>query len=361
MNADNNGRSSLSLACPACGSQQRYTPSTTSLTCTACGASSPITASGDLSIVERSWDSWMTSEGGTDITNLAGVVLTCEGCHATVESTELASVCQFCRGHLVPVSAPAGVVTPTGILPFGIDRQQAAAAFNAWVIDRRVGIDELRSINAAESFTSTYLPLWTFSGTATTEYEGRRGTRRPVLLRDDQVATETDWTDVAGSVSTPITNHVVEAQDISVVQQRLVREVGLAGAVPFQPEYLAGHTAARYEVDPPGALATLRRKVEKRVIPMAVRAAIAGDETQVTSTRTSYTDLRFALILAPVWVLTYIAAGRTWMVLVDGRSGRVEGEYPIDSVKFTLVLLKLVGKFLLAALAVIAVLYALNR
>lgn len=63
---------------------------------------------------------------------------------------------------------------------------------SAWVTSHHLGIDELTTINAAESFTSTYLPLWSFSATATTTYEGRRGHREPVLLPGDRVELHTE-------------------------------------------------------------------------------------------------------------------------------------------------------------------------
>jgi len=53
-------------------------------------------------------------------------------------------------------------------------------------------------------------------------------------------------------------------------------------------------------------------------------------------------------------VLTYIAGGKTWMVLVDGRTGQVEGEYPIDRVKFTLLVFKWIAIFVLGFVALIS-------
>lgn len=346
--------STLELACPTCASQLRFAPGTTHLTCVRCGTTTAIEVRTGPALVEQPYDEWERDNDGRQVSSLGGVVLTCEGCHATTESAALASICQFCRGHLVPVTQPDGVVPPSGVLPFLIDRRQAADAFVAWVNDRDVGVDELKNVNAAESFTSTYLPLWTFSATATTAYEGQRGIRKAVRLDDGRVELRADWHDVSGSVDTPVASHVVEGRDLGIGQSRIVRKLDLTATVPFQPEYLAGHTATRYDVDPAAAFDEVRRKVEKKRVRNDVRDDIGGDETRIESTTTTYSDVRFALLLAPLWVLTYIAGGKTWMVLVDGRTGQVEGEYPIDRVKFTLLVFKWIAIFVLGFVALIS-------
>lgn len=350
----------LDLTCPTCASPLRSAPGTTDLTCARCGTTTAIEVRTGPARVEQPYDAWERDNGARQVSSLGAVVMTCDGCHAVTESAALASICPFCRGHLVPVAQPDGVVSPSGLLPFLIDRRQAADTFVAWVNDQQVGIDELKDVDAAESFTSTYLPLWTISATATTAYEGQQGIRKPVRLDDGRVELRADWHDVSGSVDTPIESHVVEGRDLGIGQSRIVRKLDLAATVPFQPEYLAGHTATRYDVDPAGAFEEVRRKVEKKRVPHDVRDAIGGDESRIVSATTTYSDVRFALLLAPLWVLTYVAAGKTWMVLVDGRTGQVEGEYPVDRLKFTLLVLRWVAVLVLGFCAFIWVLSKLN-
>ena len=123
-------RVALMLACPACRSQQ-HESGTKSLACAACGARTAILERTGATLVEQPYDDGVHGNAGRQVTSLGGVVMRCEGCHATTEMVELASVCQFCRGHLVQVTSPDGVVPPSGVLPFLLDRSQAADAFTA--------------------------------------------------------------------------------------------------------------------------------------------------------------------------------------------------------------------------------------
>lgn len=130
---------------------------------------------------------------------------------------------------------------------------------------------------------------------------------------------------------------------LSVVRGRLVKNRELEGTVPFQPEYPAGHTATRYDRDPASAFEEVRRWAEEKRTPKEVRNHIGGDRTNVRSALTGYSDVRFALIVAPLWVLTYIADGKTWQVLVDGRTGEVAGQFPVDGGKLARLLLTWLG------------------
>lgn len=53
----------------------------------------------------------------------------------------------------------------------------------------------------------------------------------------------------------------------------------------------------------------------------------------------------------------YIAAGKTWQVLVDGRTG----EFPVDGGKLARLLLTSLGKLTLVVVGLVAVVYFLNR
>ena len=68
--------------------------------------------------------------------------------------------------------------------------------------------------------------------------------------------------------------------------------------------------------------------------------------------QTQYADVMFKLMLLPVWIACYIYAGKTYQIMVNGRTGKVVGERPYSKVKIALAILA--G---LVALALVAVLY----
>ena len=88
----------------------------------------------------------------------------------------------------------------------------------------------------------------------------------------------------------------------------------LAQAQAFDPQYLAGYTALRYDVDPDTGLVTAKGEMED-VIRDDCRHDIGGDEQRVSSMSVQYAALMFKLMLLPLWIASYIYAGKTYQVL----------------------------------------------
>jgi hypothetical protein len=87
------------------------------------------------------------------------------------------------------------------------------------------------------------------------------------------------------------------------------------------------------------------------VIEDDCRHDIGGDEQRVDSVDTEYRDVMFKLMLLPVWIACYLHAGKTYNILVNGRTGEVAGERPYSVAKIVAAVL--------AALIVIAAIVTL--
>jgi hypothetical protein len=72
------------------------------------------------------------------------------------------------------------------------------------------------------------------------------------------------------------------------------------------------------------------------VIEQDCRHDIGGDEQRVTSVDTRYSDITFKLVLLPVWIACYLHGGRTWQVLINGRTGEVIGQRPYSAIKIAI-------------------------
>ena len=108
----------------------------------------------------------------------------------------------------------------------------------------------------------------------------------------------------------------------------------LADAVPYQPEYLAGYAALRYDVDPDDGSAVARDKM-RDVIRTDCKRDIGGDEQRVSSMDITYSQAMFKLLLMPLWIATYLYGGKTFQVMVNANTGEVVGERPYSWLKIT--------------------------
>jgi hypothetical protein len=71
-------------------------------------------------------------------------------------------------------------------------------------------------------------------------------------------------------------------------------------------------------------------------IEQDVRAAIGGDEQQISSLETEYSNAMFRHLLLPVWIGAYRFQDKAYQVVVNARTGEVQGERPFSVAKIAL-------------------------
>jgi LSD1 subclass zinc finger protein len=334
----------LSVACKSCGSQMHYRPGTTNLKCQACGAEQAIETT--ETIDEHSYDQWAATAADKRVATIGKQVVKCQGCGATTETDQLSGACQFCAGALLPVSQPEGLIAPEAVLPFGIVKKDANAAFIKWVRSRWFAPNALKKVGTTEAIKGTYVPHWTYDASTWTHYTGERGehyytteTRTVNGRRETHRVQHTRWRPASGSVSRSFDDVLVPAS--TLIPPMKLNEMGpwtLAQAQPFDPHYLAGYTAVRYDVDPDTGLGRAKSEMEN-VIHIDCCADIGGDEQKVTTMKVQYADLMFKLLLLPIWIASYIYAGKTYQVLINANTAEVIGDRPYSKVKIAFAIL----------------------
>ena len=336
----------LHTVCPTCGSQVGYAPGTTSLRCQSCGGTVDIEAV-DATIEEHDYDAWQARHGTVEVASLAEHVLQCQNCGATTETKDIAGTCQFCSGTLIALGHPEGLMRPEGVVPFGVDKRGAQDAFGKWVTSRWFAPTALKKVNSTEGLAGTYVPHWTYDAQTETDYRGQRGEYYYVTVTDrvpngnggtktvTRQERRTRWYPARGHVARFFDDVVVPAS--TRLDDDRLEKMGpwqLADAVPYQPEYLAGYAALRYDVDPDDGSAVARDKM-RDVIRTDCKRDIGGDEQRVSSMDITYSQAMFKLLLMPLWIATYLYGGKTFQVMVNANTGEVVGERPYSWLKIT--------------------------
>jgi hypothetical protein len=83
-------------------------------------------------------------------------------------------------------------------------------------------------------------------------------------------------------------------------------------------------------------------------IDSSICSDIGGDEQSIQSRDTKYYGVTFKHILMPAWIGAYRFQGRVFQVLINARTGEVQGERPYSAGKiFLLVVCIIVAIFIL--------------
>jgi DNA-directed RNA polymerase subunit RPC12/RpoP len=331
--------------CAGCGARVEYAPGTTSLRCPYCRLEQPMIPAARTEIREHPIAELAVKPRAA----VGHHVFTCRSCGATSESDDLATRCPFCASPLVADSEAVAQIAPEAVLPFGVDRAGVRGALRKWVASRAFAPNGFRTVAEAESLAGTYMPHWTYDASTRSDYTGERGdayyrTETYTTTVDGESRTETRqvreirWHHVSGSVDRAFDDVMVRGTDrVAHQKQDKLEPWPLDRAVAYRPEFLAGYTALRYDVEPTDGLESAKA-VMADVIRQDCRHDIGGDEQRVHQVSTQYADLTYKLMLLPVWLVCYVYAGKTWQVVVNGCTGEVIGDRPYSRWKIAAVL-----------------------
>ncbi|MEQ8365758.1 MAG: primosomal protein N' (replication factor Y) - superfamily II helicase, partial [Roseicyclus sp.] len=67
-----------------------------------------------------------------------------------------------------------------------------------------------------------------------------------------------------------------------------------------------------------------------------IRRDIGGDEQRISNMQIRISDVTFKHVLLPVWVAAYKYRGTTYRFVVNGQTGKVQGERPWSAIKIAI-------------------------
>jgi len=336
---------SHSYPCGGCGARVEYAAGTEVLRCPYCGYERRL-ADSDREVREHSWTE-LASMPRKAVASVGAYTFVCQKCGAQTESDALSDRCQFCGAPLVVDSAAGDLIAPEAVLPFSLDRAGARTALRAWVTSRWFAPSRLKKVTEAESTKATYLPHWTFDCLTESDYQGQRGehywvTETHTTTVNGETRTETRqvqktrWYPASGTVQRDFDDILIAAtHHMREDQLDKLAPWPLTDAVPYQPDYLAGYHTLRYDTEPEVGLDTAKQRMAP-AIERDCRDDIGGDEQRVHSVNTHYFDITYKLMLLPVWIAVYLYGGKSFQILINGRTGTVVGQRPYSPLKLAM-------------------------
>ncbi|MFV0410481.1 MAG: zinc ribbon domain-containing protein [Paracoccus sp. (in: a-proteobacteria)] len=293
--------------------------------------------------------------------------LSCPNCGARfeIDSDSHAAKCAFCATPVVTDTGATRQIKPQGVVPFVVTESQAKAALEDWM--KRLWFAPsglLAYARKGRRMSGVYSPFWTFDADTASDYSGARGEwyyetqyvsriMNGESRRVAQQVRKTRWTSVRGRVRRAFNDILVLAS--SALPRRMTDALtpwDLSHLRPYDPQYLTGFEAEGYTI-PLDAGHDIALQEMASVIAVDVRRDIGGNEQRISHIDTAYSGETFKHILLPIWSAAYKYNGRSYRFVVNGQSGRVQGERPWSIWK--------IGAAVIAALLLIALMiYAAN-
>jgi len=67
-----------------------------------------------------------------------------------------------------------------------------------------------------------------------------------------------------------------------------------------------------------------------------INADIGGDRQRISHVNTKVSEITFKHVLLPVWMAAYKYNGKSYRFVVNGQTGRVQGERPWSAIKIAI-------------------------
>lgn len=330
--------------CITCGADMRFAPDRGELVCDHCGASEVLDfgdATGPNELDYRHAIENLLPQQAMEDTRVSE----CPNCGAHVEfDAEVhATDCPFCATPVVTDTGLHRQIKPKGILPFTLTETTARDAMSDWLGGLWFAPNGLKEFaRKGRKLSGIYVPYWTFDADTKSQYSGMRGddyyVSKTVMRngKSQQVRERrTRWRNKSGRVARFFDDVLVLAStSLPKKYTEGLEPWDLQAMEPYVPDYIAGFRAESYSVDLKDGYTSARGYMD-RVILRDVKFDIGGDRQRVTSVHTQISDVTFKHVLLPVWLAAYKYRGKTYRLVVNGRSGRVQGERPWSIWKIT--------------------------
>lgn len=192
-----------------------------------------------------------------------------------------------------------------------------------------------------------YVPYWTYDSQTETLYQGARGrvyyvTERAQSYNSGYARRETrqvpkvEWTPAQGKVIRFFDDILVGASES--LPRTIVDPLepwDLENLVPYDESYLSGFASENYQIGLNEGFDLAKRKMDN-VIFHDIATAIGGDEQRIDRFHTQHSDTTFKHCLLPVWSASYYFNKKTYRFVINGRTGKVQGERPYSLKKIAL-------------------------
>jgi len=259
-------------------------------------------------------------------------VYVCQSCGGEIvaDDTTAASTCPFCDNPIVMKGNVAGGLKPELIIPFKLDKQAAKTKFDEFLKGKTFLPRIFKSQNHIDEIKGIYVPYWLFDSTVDAKMR-YKATKERRYEDEDNTYVETSYYSIIREGSLSFEH--VPADGSSKMPDDLMESLepyDFKDAVAFNPGYLAGYLADKYDVDDKQSVDRVNERMRNSTSD-AFRETVIGyasvlDDGGIMNMR----DGKTSYAMYPVWILNTTYKGEKYVFAMNGQTGKFVGDLPCD-------------------------------
>lgn len=274
-------------------------------------------------------------------TDFEATVFTCPHCGGEILSadTSAAEFCSFCGSPAILHSRLTKEKRPSLIIPFKKTKEDCKEAYTKMMKKALFVPDALKNPKYIDGFRGIYMPYWSFHITQHGDFsiKGSKSRRRGDYVYTDHY----NLTGELDAFYKGLSYDASSSFDDAISEK--IAPYDVKDLKSFTPAFLSGFYADTADVDPANyeeqakdiAIDQARKAISHEFKHMTTEPLISPS---VLNTRVSEVETT----MFPVWFLSYRNADRVAYATVNGQTGKVVADLPVDTKKYA------IGSLLLA-------------
>jgi DNA-directed RNA polymerase subunit RPC12/RpoP len=330
----------MAYKCKNCGGDVSYNVKLGKLVCAYCGSQFDLSEYEDIRVEKEEKDAW-------DLP-----VYLCQSCGAALVAGEHAIVtyCQYCGSESLIKSDKSVRDFPKTMIPFKLSKEDCKSQYQRRAARIPFLPEELKDPKYLERFNGFYIPYWDYrihmtkNPAVTIHFERNLS---PSLYETSVAEANIEVSGASSAIVYDASSSFDDAIDAKI------SDFNLKDLTAYDPKYMAGFYADTADVDKSTYQQQAIEAVSENVMQDARQQLLSG-QSQSYGSVTSFslkanagsaaeafgTETRAVeQMLLPVWFLTWKKGDRLAYAVMNGQTGTMAAEFPIDSGKFRRALL----------------------
>lgn len=263
-------------------------------------------------------------------------VYICQSCGGEIIGDEntAATNCPYCDNPVVFKSQFKGDLRPDYVIPFKLDKEAAKAALRKHYEGKKLLPNVFKDENHLEEIKGVYVPFWLFDAKADAniKYNGERfrawsdskynytETSHFLITREGTL----DFAHVPVDGSTQMDDAMMES----------IEPFDFKDAVDFQTAYLAGYLSDKYDVNADESKEHANRRIKQSTEDAFMDTVNGFSAVTPRESAINLSEGRVKYAMYPVWLLNTRWKGNKYTFAMNGQTGKLVGDLPVDKAKF---------------------------
>lgn len=312
----------MNYKCPNCGGSVMFDAELGRMKCSQCGKSETDDLYYDSDYIEADMAGFPDASDAYMETK----IYKCTSCGAKlmINGDEVSTFCAYCGHPTIVFDRVSKEHKPDCIIPFRINEEQAVSLIKQKFGAGRYIPAEVKKLQI-DKIRGIYIPYWLYSTYIREEAnitgsvgEGKQKTTVKLYRK-----AECNYECISLDASRKLNDNIsirLEPYDMRSLK-------------PFTPAYMSGFYADRYDVEKEEVrdMAYLRTKsfMEESLLDSCAANELRISESNIEEFAVE--GIRYALL--PAWFMTFWYEGALYTILVNGQTGKVVGDAPMDNAK----------------------------